>query len=91
MATKKTRAGGTSVDPERSRAMMGNKNANGGFGSAAKAIKAFGPRPSGGFLGMSADRAKFDARVDNYLGHSANKKAGAYKIATKRSIKAGGW
>jgi hypothetical protein len=79
-------------------APVGNKNATGGkssksgFGSASQAIKAFGPRPSSGFLGLSSERAKFDARVDNYLGHSGNKKPGGlYKIATKSSIKAGNW
>jgi hypothetical protein len=71
---------------------FGNKNVKGSFGSASEAIKAFGPRPSAGFLGFSSDRTKFDTRIDNYLGHSENKKPGGlYRIATKRSIKIGGW
>ncbi len=79
----------------RSEALRGNKNASKNrskFGSAKDAIKAFGPRPAGGVFGLSAQRNAYDLRVDNYLGHSANKGSkGLYKIATKQSIKRGGW
>ena len=76
-------------------AQPGNKNAAGprkGYGSPKAAIKAFGPRPSGGIFGMSTTRRDYDIRVDTYLGHSANKGAnGQYKLATTRSIKKAGW
>jgi hypothetical protein len=92
------------VDKERSQAMKGNTNASKNhnkFGTASKAIAAFGspPKKNSGikrlFLGPGAAWRKYDERVDNYLGHSANKKvvngAVKYKIATKKSISKLGW
>jgi hypothetical protein len=73
-------------------APRGNNNAAGphkDFGSIDKAVKAFGPRP-GGLFNIAA-KDKHDNAVDNWLGHSSNKRLVKgrvlYKIAKKKDVK----